>query len=176
MTVAIPVVKPVVTGYGMNWMRWPSRATPIATSSRPAMKPAVSSPESPYLVTMGARITTNAAVGPGDLELAAPEQRHDRAGDDGRVEAVLRRRADGDGERHRERQRHDPDDHAGEHVGAQVAEAVALREDPLQGGRDRDAGNRRGGHQRREYQETSCPGSYRHVELSVGASLAMFAW
>ena len=122
ITVAIPAVKPVVTGYGMNSMSSPRRATPIATSMTPAMIPAVSSPESPCLFTIGARMTTNAAVGPGDLELAAAEERHDGAGDDRRVEAVLRRRAHGDRERHRERQRDDPDDDAGEHVRAQVAE------------------------------------------------------
>ena len=64
ITVAMPVVKPVVTGWGMNCIRRPRRATPIATKSTPAMKPAVSRPLRPYWVTMGARITTNAAVGP----------------------------------------------------------------------------------------------------------------
>ena len=64
MTVAIPAVKPVVTGCGMNWISRPSRATPIANRRTPANSPAVSSPASPSRDTMGARITTNAAVGP----------------------------------------------------------------------------------------------------------------
>ena len=64
MTVAMPAVKPVVTGWGMNSMSRPRRIAPIATSRTPAMRPAVSSPERPYLVTIGARMTMNAAVGP----------------------------------------------------------------------------------------------------------------
>jgi hypothetical protein len=64
MTVAIPVVKPVVTGCGMNSMKAPSRATPITMSRMPARSPAVSSPESPNFEAMGARMTMNAAVGP----------------------------------------------------------------------------------------------------------------
>ena len=64
ITVAMPAVKPVVTGYGMNWMKRPRRAAPIATRRTPAMRPAVRSPEMPWRVTIGARITTNAAVGP----------------------------------------------------------------------------------------------------------------
>ena len=30
MTTAMPAVKPVVTGWGMNWMSRPSRSAPIA--------------------------------------------------------------------------------------------------------------------------------------------------
>ncbi len=72
ITAAMPVVKPVVTGYGMYLMRSPSRKAPIATSRPPAMNPAVSSPERPYLVTIGARMTTNAAVGPVTWNLQPP--------------------------------------------------------------------------------------------------------
>ena len=64
ITVAIPAVKPVVTGCGMNSTNRPSRAAPIPTSRRPAIRPAVSSPESPKRETIGARTTTKAAVGP----------------------------------------------------------------------------------------------------------------
>ena len=64
ITVAMPAVKPVVTGWGMNSTRRPRRAAPIATSSIPAMRPAVSSPERPKRDTIGARTTTKAAVGP----------------------------------------------------------------------------------------------------------------
>ncbi len=85
------------------------------------MKPAVSRPASPCLVTMGARMTTNAAVGPVTWNLQPPRSATDEPGEDRGVEPVLRRGADGDGERHRERQRHDPDDDAGEDVGAEVA-------------------------------------------------------
>ena len=64
ITVAMPAVKPVVTGCGMNWMRRPSRANPIATRNTPAISPEISRPERPCFVTIGARMTMKAAVGP----------------------------------------------------------------------------------------------------------------
>ena len=60
----MPAVNPVVTGWGMNWISRPRRKSPIASSSTPAMPPAMSSPESPCRTRMGARMTMNAAVGP----------------------------------------------------------------------------------------------------------------
>jgi hypothetical protein len=56
--------------------------------------------------------------------LRAPGQRDDRTRDDGRVEAVLRRHAHRDGERHRERQSDDPDDDAREGVLPQPRQSV----------------------------------------------------
>ena len=64
ITVPMPAVNPAVTGCGMNWIRRPSRSRPIVTSKRPAMTPATRSPAIPKRTTMGARITTKAAVGP----------------------------------------------------------------------------------------------------------------
>ena len=64
ITTAIPAVKPVVTGCGMYVMSRPSLASPMPTRIRPAMKPARSSPPKPNRVTIGTRMTTNAAVGP----------------------------------------------------------------------------------------------------------------
>ena len=78
MTVAIPVVKPVVTGYGMNLIRVPSRNAPMAMRRTPAMNPAVSRPASPCLETMGARMTTNAAVGPVTWNLQPPRSDTER--------------------------------------------------------------------------------------------------
>ncbi len=49
MTTAMPAVKPLVTGYGMNSMSWPRRATPIAISMRPPISPETSSPARPNL-------------------------------------------------------------------------------------------------------------------------------
>ena len=54
---AIPV------GQVLRW-HWRAMSQPIATSSIPAMRPAVSSPERPKRDTIGARTTTKAAVGP----------------------------------------------------------------------------------------------------------------
>ncbi len=64
MTVAMPAVKPVVTGWGMNSMSRPNRSSPMSTSTAPARSPESNSPPRPCLATMGARMTMNAAVGP----------------------------------------------------------------------------------------------------------------
>jgi len=66
--------------------------------------------------------------GTGDLELGATRHGHDRASHDGSVKAVLRRHADSDGKRHRQRQSHDAHDEACQGVGAEVGDAVALGE------------------------------------------------
>ena len=66
---------------------------------------------------------------PADLEAAAAEQRDQEAADDGGVEPALRTDAGRDRDRHRQRQCHDRDGEAGDRVGAQVLEAVALAQD-----------------------------------------------
>ena len=66
ITTAMPAVKPVVTGWGMNWMSRPepdqrpcaSRMTPAMHRRRGAARRGRAVP------TIGARMTTNAAVGP----------------------------------------------------------------------------------------------------------------
>ena len=126
ITVAMPAVKPVVTGWGMNSMSRPSRASPITIRMTPPSIPASSSPASPNCVKMGARMTMNAAVGPVTCSARAAERRDDAARDDRRVEAVLRRDPDRDRQRHRERQRDDADDDAGEDIGAKVGPPVAF--------------------------------------------------
>ena len=73
---------------------------------------------------MPATITTNAPVGPADLDARAAEQRHEEAADDRRVDAGLRRDARGDAERHRQRQRDDADRDAGHDVADQVGARV----------------------------------------------------
>ena len=80
------------------------------------MSPAVSRPDEAVLGDDGREDDDERRRRPGDLVLRAAGQRDHDARDDGRVEAVLRRHADGDGERHRERQRDDADHHAGERV------------------------------------------------------------
>ena len=47
ITVAIPAVKPVVTGWGMNSMNWPRRPRPMAIRMSPPMIPETSSPAMP---------------------------------------------------------------------------------------------------------------------------------
>ena len=101
-----------------------------------------------------------AAVGPDDLHARAAEQRDHEAGDDRRVQPVLRRDADGDGERHRQRQRHDADHQAGQHVLLQVAPAVALAQHRAQ---------RRG---RQLPQGQRCAGVWYRVRAMLGRSRA----
>ena len=126
ITVAMPVVKPVVTGYGMNLMSVPSRQAPIATSRSAGHEAGGEQAREPVLGDDGREDDDERRGRPRHLELAAAEERDGEPGEDRGVEPVLRRRADGDRERHRQRQRHDPDDDAGEDVGAEVLRAVAL--------------------------------------------------
>ena len=76
---------------------------------------------------------------PRHLELAASEQRNGNTGEDRCVETMLRRRAHRDGERHRQRQRHDSDDHAGENVGSKVVKLVTLAQRSAQRVGDRES-------------------------------------
>ena len=61
---AMPLVKPMVTGYGMNLIAAPSRSSPNATRMKPAMSVAMTSPSTPCCCTIPDTITTNAPVGP----------------------------------------------------------------------------------------------------------------
>jgi hypothetical protein len=51
MTTAMPDVKPVVTGNGMNLMAAPRRTRPNPTSMMPAMIVAMVRPSTPYCCT-----------------------------------------------------------------------------------------------------------------------------
>ncbi len=64
MMSAIPLVNPVTTGYGMNLIAPPNRASPIATSRTPAMRVHATRPSKPCFWTIPATITTKAPVGP----------------------------------------------------------------------------------------------------------------
>ena len=64
METAMPVVKPLVTGQGMNLMRVPIRANPITTRIPPAISVAKMRPEYPYFSMINRTIGMNAAVGP----------------------------------------------------------------------------------------------------------------
>ena len=73
---AMPIVKPVVTGCGTNCISLPRRASPMITRITPAIIPATSNPATPNFVTIGTRITTNAAVGPVTCERVPPSSEH----------------------------------------------------------------------------------------------------
>ncbi|GAB7196901.1 hypothetical protein OS31_33750 [Dickeya oryzae] len=67
MVMAIPDVKPSVTGNGMYSISRPSRHSPISSKKTPESRVATSSPERPNCCDTGLRMTTNAAVGPDTL-------------------------------------------------------------------------------------------------------------
>ena len=66
------------------------------------------------------------ARGSADLEAAAAERRDQKAADDRRIEPVLRLGARGDGDGHGERQRNYRDGEAGERVGFELRQPIAL--------------------------------------------------
>ena len=48
IVMAIPPVKPMIIGYGMNLITLPRRNTPISTSMIPAITVAIARPPTPY--------------------------------------------------------------------------------------------------------------------------------
>ena len=64
MRSAMPFVKPMTTGRGMNRTAVPSPVAPAATSSTPAIIVHMKRPETPCSATMALTTTTNAPVGP----------------------------------------------------------------------------------------------------------------
>lgn len=64
MMMAMPEVKPMMTGIGMKPMRRPSFKSPAASSSTPAAKQAKKTPCSPYCATMPMSTALIAPVGP----------------------------------------------------------------------------------------------------------------
>ncbi len=64
MSRAMPFVKPIMTGRGMNRTAVPSPADPAATSSSPAIIVHMNRPSMPCSATMALTTTTNAPVGP----------------------------------------------------------------------------------------------------------------
>jgi hypothetical protein len=78
-------------------------------------------------------------------------ERDDDAGNDGRIQAVLGRHTDRDGEGHRQRQRDDADHEPGQRVCTKRGAVVPLRERLLEGRADRQFARR--GELRREERE-----------------------
>jgi hypothetical protein len=64
MTSAIPLVKPMTTGRGMNRTAVPEPVRPITTRTTPAIIVHMNRPSTPYLAMMPDTTTTNAPVGP----------------------------------------------------------------------------------------------------------------
>ena len=64
MMIAMPDVKPIMTGIGMKLMSRPSRSTPAMSSNTPAAKHAKNTPCSPCAATMPTSTALIAPVGP----------------------------------------------------------------------------------------------------------------
>ena len=105
ITTAMPFVKPMTTGRGMNWTAVPMPVRPMITSSTPAIIVHMNRPSTPYLRDDARHDDDERAGRPADLHVRAAERRDEEAGDDRAVDAGLRRHAGGDRERHRQRQR-----------------------------------------------------------------------
>ena len=72
---AMPLVKPITTGRGMNFTACPSPVTARNNRIAPAIIVTISNPDSPCWAMMPATMTTNAPVGPADLDAGSAEQR-----------------------------------------------------------------------------------------------------
>ena len=114
MSRAMPLVKPMVTGRGMNLTAEPRPVTPMMSSRTPAMTPTRARPPMPNLATIPATMTTKAPVGPPIWSARAAQRGDEEAGDDGGVQAGLRGDAGGDGEGHGQGQRDQADGDAGD--------------------------------------------------------------
>lgn len=64
MMIAMPAIYPAVTGYGMNRITSPSRASAMITRKQPAISVASASPWYPNSPITPATSTTNAPVAP----------------------------------------------------------------------------------------------------------------
>ena len=64
MTSAMPLVKPMTTGRGMNRTAVPVPVSPMMTSRTPAIMVHMNRPSTPYSAMMPDTTTTNAPVGP----------------------------------------------------------------------------------------------------------------
>ena len=131
ISTAMPLVKPIVTGRGMNRTAVPSPVRPIKSSIAPAIAVHINRPETPNLATIPATMTTNAPVGPGDLAARAAQRGDDETRDNRGVDAGFRPHAGRDGEGHRQGQGDQADGHSGHQIGDEplprVASAVSPR-------------------------------------------------
>jgi hypothetical protein len=64
MIIAIPAVKPIITGFGIYLTSEPALHNPSTMRISPAIKVAIIRLSNPYCVTIPSSIGTNAPVGP----------------------------------------------------------------------------------------------------------------
>ena len=90
MTVAIPAVKPVVTGYGMNSISRPSRTIAHRDEDDSGHQARREQAVEAVLGDDRGEDDHERRGWPRDLELRPAEERHDEPGDDRRIEPMLR--------------------------------------------------------------------------------------
>ena len=78
---AIPLVNPVTTGYGMNLIAPPNRASPIAISRTPAMSVHATRPSKPCFWTIPADDHDERSCRAADLHAASAEKGDEKARD-----------------------------------------------------------------------------------------------
>ena len=121
---AIPLVKPVTTGYGMNLIAAPKRARPRIMRRMPARIVQIVRPSTPWRATIPDTITTNAPVGPPIWTRLPPRNEMRKPATAAVTRPRLRRHSRGDREGDRERDGDDPDDHAGLEIGEELSPRV----------------------------------------------------
>src|SRR6202158_1044648 len=102
MRMAMPLVKPTMTGRGKYFIAVPMPATPRRTSTQVPAKEALAA----VLVYDPGKHADERARRAADLRFGAAESRNDEAGDDGAIDSGLRRYAGRDGKGHGEREGH----------------------------------------------------------------------
>ena len=125
MMMAMPAVKPMITGGGTKRIRSPSLRTPAASRMTPPISVARIRPSIAVHRDDAGDDDDEGAGRPADLDARAAQRRDDEAGDDGGDDALFGRRAAGDAERHGQRQRDDGDGQPGDGIGAQIIGGVA---------------------------------------------------
>ncbi len=121
----MPLVKPMVTGYGMNLIAAPSRASPKPMRMPPAMSVARASPSTPVLLHDRVHDHNERARRAADLHARPAERRDQKSAHDRREQTPLgadpTRNREGDGEG----QRYDADDDTGSHIADELVAAVS---------------------------------------------------
>ena len=129
MSTAMPLVKPITTGRGMNFTAVPMPVTPRTTRMHAGHHRAHEQAVDAVHGDDPGHDDHERAGGSADLSLRSAQRGDQKARDDGAVDAGLRREAGGDGERHGQRQGHQTDGDAGDNVLQKLAQRVFAEAD-----------------------------------------------
>ncbi len=126
----IPLVKPTMTGSGINLMRLPSLIIPIKSRMNPANNVATCKPSIPYCAVILARITTKHPWGRQSVR-GLPPKRHNKTSDDGRIQTLCWRNARSNCKRHCQRQRNHTHNQTSNHIWQPVFKFSVVPRDRL---------------------------------------------